>query len=197
MNEQNKSSRRDQSDQTTEQYLRDVTIGEPNPRNSTIQLVPYNPSWLLDFKTLAERVRLALGQKALLLEHVGSTSIGGLSAKPIIDMLLVVVDSRDEGAYAPALEQQGFKLRVREPDWFEHRMLKSTDIRGNLHVFSEGCQEIERMLAFRDWLRTNEADRKLYEQHKQELAARTWRYTQNYADAKSEVIEQILVRAQA
>ncbi|MGD8848749.1 MAG: GrpB family protein [Anaerolineales bacterium] len=180
---------------TADEYLQEVTIGDRKPRNSTIQLDPYNPRWRSDFVKLSERVCQALGDKVLLLEHVGSTSVEGLSAKPIIDMLLVVLDSTDEGAYVPALEKQGFVLRIREPDWFEHRLLKGTDIRANLHVFSNDCEQVERMLTFRDRLRSNEADRKLYEMRKKELAARTWRYTQHYADAKSEVIREILTRA--
>jgi GrpB-like predicted nucleotidyltransferase (UPF0157 family) len=93
------------------------------------------------------------------------------------------------------LEAAAYVLRIREPDWYEHRMFKgpATDI--NLHVFSLGCQEIERMLLFRDWLRSNESDRRLYERTKRELARKDWKYTQNYADAKTTVIEEILARA--
>jgi len=103
-----------------------------------------------------------LGQHALRVEHVGSTSIPGLTAKPIVDIVLVVADSRDEAAYAPALEKAGYKLRIREPEWHEHRMFKGGDDKVNLHVFSTGCPEVDRMLGFRDWLRCNEEDRELY-----------------------------------
>jgi GrpB-like predicted nucleotidyltransferase (UPF0157 family) len=58
-----------------------------------------------------------------------------------------------------------------------------------------GCPEITRMLLFRDWLRANEADRQVYERVKRELAQKRWKYTQNYADAKTEVVEEILARA--
>jgi GrpB-like predicted nucleotidyltransferase (UPF0157 family) len=98
------------------------------------------------------------------LEHTGSTSVPGLLAKPIIDMLLVVADSGDEGAYAPELEAAGYVLPIREPDWHEHRVLKGPDTNVNLHVLSSGSPEIERILAFRDRLRTNDADRRLYEE---------------------------------
>ena len=74
-------------------------------------------------------------------------------------------------------------------------MLKKADPSVNLHVFSAGCEEIDRMLAFRDHLRTNEADRELYERTKRELASRHWAYVQDYADAKSEVVEEIITRA--
>ena len=100
-----------------------------------------------------------------------------------------------EADYVPPLEEQGFHLRIRESDWFGHRLLKYEEIAGNLHVFSTGCEEIDRMLLFRDWLRTHEDDRRLYERTKRELAARTWKYTQHYADAKSDVVRSILQRA--
>lgn len=103
------------------------------------------------FSLQADRIRGALAKKALLLEHVGSTSVLGLSAKPIIDMVLAVPDSADEPFYVPPLEKQGFVLRIREPNWFEHRLLKAPDIDGNLHVFSIDCEETARMLLFRDW----------------------------------------------
>ena len=110
-------------------------------------------------------------------------------------MLLAVADSANEAAYVPLLERAGFVLRIREPDWFEHRLLKSPEVDANLHVFSVGCSEIDRMLAFRDWLRGHEDDRLLYERTKRDLAARTWRHVQHYADAKSDVVRRIMARA--
>jgi GrpB-like predicted nucleotidyltransferase (UPF0157 family) len=165
------------------------------PHNSTIHLARYDPEWPLQFAQLAGRIREALSDRVLQLEHVGSTSVPGLSAKPIIDMLLAVADSANEAAYVPLLERAGFVLRIREPDWFEHRLLKSPEVDANLHVFSVGCSEIDRMLAFRDWLRGHEDDRLLYERTKRDLAARTWRHVQHYADAKSDVVRRIMARA--
>jgi GrpB-like predicted nucleotidyltransferase (UPF0157 family) len=179
----------------TEEQILAVTIGERKPHNNTIYLAPYDPAWPSLFSQLEARIREALGDDVLLLEHVGSTSVPGLSAKPIIDMVLAVADSSDEPAYVPRLEEKGFTLRIREPDWYEHRLLKAPDIQGNLHVFSAGCEEIERMLLFRDWLRSHADDRLRYEGAKRELAARTWKYTQNYADAKGEIVEEMLARA--
>ncbi|MCL7455544.1 MAG: GrpB family protein [Anaerolineae bacterium] len=179
----------------TEEELVAVTIGERQPLNSTIYLAPYDPAWPSLFTRLEKQIREALGDAVLLLEHVGSTSVPGLSAKPKIDVVLAVADSSDESSYVPALEERGYTLRVREPDWYEHRLLKPPDVAANLHVFSAGCEEIDRMLLFRDWLRTHAGDRLLYEETKRELAARTWKYTQNYADAKTEVIRAILARA--
>jgi GrpB-like predicted nucleotidyltransferase (UPF0157 family) len=195
MSEDGSSCDRDGAMEASDEHLRAVTVGERKPRNAPIHLAEYDPEWPLRYSHLATRVHQALGGAALLLEHVGSTSVPGLAAKPIIDMVLAVADSADEPSYIPRLERQGFVLRIREPDWFEHRLLKAPEIEGNLHIFSEGCEEIERMLTFRDWLRANDADRELYETTKRELAARTWRYTQDYADAKTEVVEAILARA--
>ena len=179
----------------SEDRLASITVGERKPLNSHINLAPYDPNWPSMFSRIAAKVRAALSERALLLEHVGSTAIRGLSAKPIIDMVLAVEDPTDEAFYAPPLEARGFVLRIREPDWFQHRLLKSHDIESNLHVFSAGCAEIERMLAFRDWLRAHDDDRRLYERTKVALAARTWRHVQNYADAKSDIVREILERA--
>lgn len=179
----------------TEAQILAVTVGERQPWNSTITLAPYDTAWPSLFTRLEVRVRRALGDDVLLLEHVGSTSVPGLSAKPIIDIVLAVADSGDEPSYVPRLEEEGFVLWIREPDWHEHRMFKAPEIQGNLHVFSEGCEEIKRMLLFRDWLRSHPDDRRRYEEAKRELAARTWKYTQNYADAKTKVVQEILARA--
>lgn len=132
----------------------------------------------------------------MLLEHAGSTSVPGLAAKPKIDMLLVVANSADESAYVPDLQAAGYVLQIRETDWYEHRMFKGPDTDINLHVFSAGCPEIDRMLLFRNWLRSNAADRGLYERTKRELARQNWKYMQNYADAKTAVVKTILARAQ-
>jgi GrpB-like predicted nucleotidyltransferase (UPF0157 family) len=179
----------------TEEQIIAAAVGGRQPLNSTIYLAPYDPAWPSLFARLAKHIYEALGDRLLLLEHVGSTSVPGLSAKPIIDMVLAVADSSDELSYVKPLEEKGYTLRIREPDWYEHRLLKPPDVQGNLHVFSAGCEEIEQMLLFRDWLRSHSDDRLLYEETKRKLAARTWKYTQNYADAKSEVVQEILARA--
>lgn len=179
----------------SEEQIIAATVGPRQPLNATIDLAPCDPAWPALFIRLKEQVREALGDGMLLLEHVGSTSVPGLLAKPIIDMVLAVADSSDEESYVRPLEGKGYRLRIREPEWYEHRLLKPQGAVGNLHVFSAGCREIEQMVLFRDWLRTHEEDRMLYEATKRELAARVWKYTQNYADAKGEVIQRILSRA--
>jgi GrpB-like predicted nucleotidyltransferase (UPF0157 family) len=177
--------------------IRAVTVGALAPHAAPIHLAEYDPEWPQLFEREEARIRDALGEKALAVEHVGSTSVPGLAAKPLIDMVLVVVDSSDEDAYVPGLEAAGYVLRIREPDWHEHRLFKGPDTNVNVHTFSESCDEIGRMTSFRDWLRTHDDDRELYERSKRDLAAREWKYVQNYADAKSAVVEEILARARA
>ncbi|MFO8060006.1 MAG: GrpB family protein [Bacillota bacterium] len=182
---------------TSDQHLQKITVGGRRPHNATVTLAEYDPGWPGLFDREAGQVRAALGRKALQVEHVGSTSVPGLCAKPIIDMLLVVADSADEPSYAPALEAAGYTLRIREPEWYEHRKFTGPDVDINLHVFSAGSSEIRRMLRFRDWLRANEADRENYARAKRSLAGRVWRHVQHYAQAKTPTIHEILARAQA
>jgi len=161
-----------------------------------IQIVDYDPLWPELFTQAAASIRGALGARALRLEHAGSTSVPDLAAKPVIDIVLAVADSADEPSYLPALDAAGYALRIREAEWYEHRLLEGTiDGRSiNLHVFSDGCPEIARMLRFRDWLRENPGDRALYERTKRDLARKTWNRVQDYADAKTQVVEEIIAR---
>lgn len=181
--------------QTSDDYMRAVTIGERRRVDGPIALVESDPAWPALFEREASRIRALLGERVLLLEHAGSTSVPGLAAKPIVDIVLGVADSAGEAAYVPAMEAGGYVLRIREPDWHEHRVFKGPDTDVNLHVFSAGSPEIARMLAFRDWLRNHDDERLRYERTKRELAARHWEYVQQYADAKSAVVEAILERA--
>lgn len=159
-----------------------------------IQIVDYDPQWPTLFQREAEKIRSALGSRVHAVEHAGSTSVPGLPAKPIVDIVLTVSSSAEEGEYGPSLQGIGYVLRVREPNWYEHRMLWSEN-EVNLHVFSAGCPEINRMLLFRDWLRANPADRDLYARTKLALAERQWRDVQEYADAKAHFVNEIVERA--
>jgi GrpB-like predicted nucleotidyltransferase (UPF0157 family) len=179
----------------TEEQIQAAWVGEPTVHDAPIELAEYDPSWPELFRREEERIRAALGERVVQLEHVGSTAVPGLAAKPVIDMCLVVADSSDEEAYVPALQAAGYVLRIREPEWYEHRVFKGPDTNVNLHVYSEGCPEIERYLLLRDRLRSNDADRELYERTKRELAQREWKYVQNYADAKTALVEEIIARA--
>ena len=81
------------------------------------------------------------------------------------------------------------------PTGTKHRLLKAHDSEVNLHVFAEGSEEAERMLLFRNRLRGNDEERRRYEKTKRRLAARSWNRVQDYADAKSDVVEAIIARA--
>jgi len=180
----------------TEEQIKRTAVGLTQKQLiGKVVLVDYDPAWPRLFVRETERINSALGQKAHAIEHVGSTSVPGLAAKPIIDILLIVTDSADESSYVPALEKAGYVLGIREPEWHEHRMFKGPDTNINLHVFSQGDSEVQRMLVFRDWLREDSADRNLYLATKRDLAQQSWKYVQNYADAKSKVVESIIARA--
>ncbi len=168
-----------------------------NPSVGRILLVDYDPQWPAIFEREAERLRNVLGGRALRIEHAGSTAVPGLQAKPVIDIILAVADSADEPGYVPLLEAAGYPLRIREKDWHEHRLFKGPESDINLHVFSRGCPEIGRMLMFRDWLRANTTDRDLYARAKLALAEKRWECVQDYADAKTSVVEEIIARAAA
>ena len=176
-----------------EERVRRMIIGEIEQR--AIVIVDYDPSWPHRFHLEAAKIRAALGPAALCVEHVGSTSVPGLAAKPIVDTLLVVENSANEDSYLPALEAAGYVLRVREPDFEEHRMFRTPERDVHVHVFSHGSSEVERLLLLRDHLRDNEEDRELYADTKRELASRDWPSMQHYADAKTGIVEEILTRA--
>lgn len=131
------------------------------------------------------------------MEHTGSTSVALVAAKPIIGITMTVPDSAEEHAYVPALERAGFTCVAREPGWFEHRLLTRDWPRVNLDVFTDGCEEVGWMIACRDHLRTNTADRQLYERVKRDLAGWEWSIVQVYADAKTDVVRDIMTRAES
>jgi GrpB-like predicted nucleotidyltransferase (UPF0157 family) len=175
--------------------VREAIIGDVE--SPAIVVADYDPAWPERFRREAAKIRAALDEAALAIEHIGSTSVPGLSAKPIVDILLVVEDSSNETSYVPALEGAGYVLRVRERDFHEHRMLRTAARDVHVHVFSPGSPEIERYLLLRDHLRRDAEDRALYARTKRDLATRDWPSMQHYAEAKTEVIEGIIARAAA
>ena len=160
----------------------------------TVSLVDYSSEWPRMFEAERDRILSALDEIALDVHHAGSTSVPGLRAKPIIDIVLVVPDTTDEDAYVPPLQTIGYSLRLREPEWFEHRLLRHEWPTVNLHVFPPRCIEVDRMLAFRDHLRVNDEDRLLYESTKAALSEREWPTVQDYANAKDDVVADIMSR---
>jgi GrpB-like predicted nucleotidyltransferase (UPF0157 family) len=145
--------------------------GPPNPE--PIEVVEYDPSWPATFKRLARIIRAALADAALSIEHVGSTSVPGLAAKPVIDVDLAISDPADDDAYVPSLQMAGFTLVIREPRWHEHRCLRLADPQCNLHVFGADCPEIVRHRMFREWLLGHAEDRELYRRAKFAAAKET------------------------
>lgn len=166
----------------------------PDP-GSDVVLVEYDDRWPEVYADQERRIRAALEDVAVEVHHAGSTSVPGLAAKPVIDVVLEVPDAADEPSYADALVAAGYAFAVREPEWWEHRLFKDRSPRVNLHVFGAECPEVARMLAFRDRLRSDEGDRLLYGRTKRELAAREWARVQDYADAKAAVVTDVLSRA--
>ena len=166
----------------------------PGPGDDVV-VVDYDAEWPAEYRRQEARIRAALGEAAHEIHHVGSTSVPGLAAKDVIDVALIVADPADEASYVGALEEAGYVFHLREPEWHQHRLFREQAPRVNLHVFGPGCEEVRRMLAFRDHLRREDADRALYESTKRELAARRWNLVQDYADAKSDVVSDILGRA--
>lgn len=173
---------------------RSIPVNTPTPVEGQVVLVPYDPQWPAMFASEAGIIHQALGKRALLVEHMGSTAVPGLIAKPCIDILLAVADSADEDAYLPELDAAGFVLRIRQPDWNEHRVFKSERINVNLHVWSIDSPEVDRHLRFRDWLRTHSKDRDLYAAAKRQIAAGNHSTMPEYAEAKNDVVREIQSR---
>jgi GrpB-like predicted nucleotidyltransferase (UPF0157 family) len=156
----------------------------------TIEIVDYDPSWPERFERERELIGAALGPRAIAIEHVGSTAVPGLAAKPIVDLLVTVHDAEDE-ANVSALEGAGYELRVSEPG---HRMVRRPELDVHVHVWATTDPEVERMLRFRDLLRADATARDAYAQLKRELALREWEDMNAYAEAKGPLIEQLLRR---
>ncbi|HET9423139.1 MAG TPA: GrpB family protein [Nocardioides sp.] len=159
-----------------------------------VEVVPPDPGWADDFRRVRAQVQDALGERVLSIEHVGSTSVPGLWAKPVIDVDVTVADSGDEAAYLPDLEAAGFVLTVREPEWQEHRCLRGSVPAANVHVWSPGAVEPQRHLAFRDWLLEHEDDRAAYGDLKARLAAQGFTDVMDYNNAKGGFIYDVYER---
>jgi GrpB-like predicted nucleotidyltransferase (UPF0157 family) len=167
----------------------DAAIFLGGPEHRPIVIVEYDERWPARYEQERDRIRHALGDVAMRVEHIGSTAVPELAAKPIIDVLVTVADVDDEAAYCAALEEAGYALRVREPG---HRMFRTPERDVHVHVWPGGSEEEHRHLTFRDRLRSNAGDRHLYESTKKQLAARKWDTMNDYAAAKSDVIAKIL-----
>ncbi|AHH94657.1 hypothetical protein GCM10010174_53950 [Kutzneria viridogrisea] len=169
-----------------------VLIGGAEHR--TIHIAEPDPDWPARFQAERARIAAALGETARRIDHIGSTSVPGLGAKPIVDIDVSVPNVDDEDAYLPQLEAVGYVLRVREP---EHRMLRTPELDVHVHLCTLGGWWEYRHLLFRDWLCREARDRAAYERLKRELATREWPRLNEYAEAKGELIAEITARARA
>jgi GrpB-like predicted nucleotidyltransferase (UPF0157 family) len=172
-----------------DEYLDTVLIGGREER--VIEIVDYRPAWPERFEVERARLAAALRSTARAIEHVGSTAVPGLAAKPIVDIMVALDDPEDEALYLPELEQLGYELRVREPG---HRMFRTPERDVHVHIWAAGSDDERRHLVFRDRLRSNAEDRAEYEHTKRDFAGR-YRDANYYAKAKSPLIEQIVERA--
>ena len=168
------------------------------PTTGVIEIAEPDPAWPQQYQDLASRIRGVLGWRALQLEHVGSTSVPGLPAKPIIDIDLTVADPGREQDYVPALEAIGFRLVIREYWWYGHRALRADGPACNLHVFGFDSPELVKHRIFRDWLRGNPDDRDRYAAAKRQAASAanaSGEHVMQYNARKEQVIMDIYHRA--
>ena len=163
-----------------------------------IEVTDPDPAWPRQYDHLAGRIRQAPGWRVLQLEHVGSTSVPGLAAKPVIDIDLMVADPGREQDYVPVLEPIGFRLTIREPWWYGHRALVTDEPRCNLHVFGFDSPEPVKHRIFRDWLRGNPGERDRYAAAKRQAASEAnaaGEHVMQYNARKQQVIREIYHRA--
>jgi GrpB-like predicted nucleotidyltransferase (UPF0157 family) len=163
-----------------------------------IEVTDPDPAWPRRYDDLADRIRKALGWRVLQLEHVGSTSVPGLAAKPVIDIDLTVADPGREQDYVPVLETSGFRLVIREVWRHGHRALVSDQPRCNLHVYGFDSPEPVRHRVFRDWLRANPGERDRYAAAKRQAASAAnaaGEHIMQYNARKQQVIREIYHRA--
>lgn len=162
-----------------------------------VSVVEPDPDWPRQAEAVQDRIRRVLGSGIVGLQHVGSTSVPGLPAKPVLDLDLRVVDPDDEAAYVPALVAAGFELIVREPWWYRHRMLRGSDPDVNLHVYGPESAESARQRLFRDWLREHPDDRDRYAAAKRAASAESaaaGEHVQQYNLRKQEVLREVYAR---
>ncbi|WIE74958.1 GNAT family N-acetyltransferase [Curtobacterium sp. MCSS17_007] len=167
-------------------------VGGPEPL--AVGLHEYDPGWAVRYEEHRSRIDDALGGQHVTIEHIGSTSVPGLAAKPIVDVVVSVPDITEEAAWLDPLLAAGYELRVREPG---HRLVRTPERDAHVHVYEHGARAVDEYLLLRDHLRADEADRRRYEDTKRALMERTWDDMNAYSDAKTAVIEEIKGRARA
>lgn len=172
-----------------------ATAGSARPPSELIELVDYDPSWPVRFSQWQQRIVDALGSVACSVEHVGSTSVPGLVAKPIVDIQVSVRDLEDEDAYVTALAQIGLQLRTRDEYHRYFRPFPDRPRDVHVHVCGVDSQWAQDHLLFRDYLRTHPDACAAYLAAKRAAVADWADDSYGYTDAKSAVVNRILARA--
>lgn len=165
-----------------------------------LEVVPADPSWPAQFALVKSRIEAALGSQVTAVDHVGSTSVPDMIAKPVIDIDVTVANIQDESTYALALEDAGFQFILRDPSWNQHRLFYGYEPPANVHVFGPESKELIRHAAMRDWLKEHPEDRKIYADIKikaSKEAIENGEDVNQYNDRKSAVLQEILARALA
>ncbi len=171
----------------------DVTVVElvGGVERRELALADPDAAWPRVYAAHERRIRDALGPVAVAVEHIGSTAVPGLAAKPIVDVLVTVADVTAEEDYLDPLLAAGYELRVREPG---HRLVRTPERDVHVHVLPVGHPQAADYLVLRDRLRADSADRALYERTKRALLEQEWPDMNAYSDAKTEVVAGILER---
>lgn len=164
-------------------------------RNDPIALTPYDAAWPVRYEVMRARLAGALCEVAKRIDHVGSTAVPGISAKPIIDIQVSVGDVEDDDAYRDAIESQGFGLRWIEPHHRYFRPPPGLPRDYQVHVCSVGSEWERVHLLFRDYLRAHPETAAEYAALKTELAMRYGGDRIGYTDAKGPFIEGVVAAA--
>lgn len=171
-----------------------TTDGSERPAVPLV-VVDYDPAWPQTYARWQQRISAALGQAALSIEHVGSTSVAGLAAKPIVDIQVSVADLSDEARYVPQLEGAGLVLRSRDELHRYFRPPAAQPREVHVHVCAAGSQWEHDHLLFRDYLRSDPGACRRYAEAKRANARQwsddSWAYT----EAKTGVVLDILAQA--
>jgi GrpB-like predicted nucleotidyltransferase (UPF0157 family) len=167
----------------------------PNRAGDPVEILAYDPDWPARFEAMRARLAVALGPTALRIDHVGSTAVPGLAAKPVIDIQISVPDVESEAAYKAPIESQGFALRWVEPGHRYFRPPPGSPREYQVHVCTVGSEWERVHLLFRDYLRAHDEIAAEYEALKRDLAARHTLERVTYNDAKAPFIDSTVARA--
>ncbi len=157
-----------------------------------IEVVPYNPNWPRSYQEEAKKIEGTLGRNCITIHHIGSTAVPGLTAKPIIDIMIVVRDILEVDKALTAFEELGYIAKGEHGIPFRRYFQKGTDLHTHhIHIYEEGSPDIERLLHFRDYLTTNPEARQEYESLKAALAKQHKDDAQRYQKDKDTFIQKI------